>query len=168
MDNPVLFLDVDGPLNPYEAKPTQRPDGYETHHIVPPGWSQAIRVWLNPTHGPMLLEFAEKNGAELVWATTWEDGANESIGPRIGLPELPVVHFGTMNRNDWKWLAVAKYAQGSPFAWLDDDFDNFQWPLTQELFRKARENLPTLLHTISPRKGMLASDLKEVEQWMNQ
>lgn len=167
MEKPILFLDVDGPLNPYAAKPTRRPEGYDTHRITPPGWAEAIRVWLNPEHGPMLLTFAEKTGAELVWATTWEDGANEHIGPRIGLPELPVVHFGTsLGRHDWKWLAVADYAAGRPLAWLDDDFAHFQWPATQTTFKEARGDLPTMLYTINPGIGMRKEDLDAIEQWM--
>lgn len=33
MSRPLLFLDVDGPLNPYAAKPTKRPDGYTTLRV---------------------------------------------------------------------------------------------------------------------------------------
>ncbi|MEU6365910.1 hypothetical protein ABZ876_09170 [Streptomyces sp. NPDC046931] len=37
MDRPLLFLDVDGPLNPWAAQPERRPAGYTT-----------IRVSLHP------------------------------------------------------------------------------------------------------------------------
>lgn len=30
MHRPVLYLDVDGPLNPYAAKPERRPESYAT------------------------------------------------------------------------------------------------------------------------------------------
>jgi hypothetical protein len=69
---PLLFVDVDGPLNPYEAEPAQRPKGYRTHRMSPVEWvrahpdAQPLQVWLNPEHGPMLLSLP----AELVWATT--------------------------------------------------------------------------------------------------
>ncbi|MDQ0932254.1 hypothetical protein QFZ49_002184 [Streptomyces turgidiscabies] len=33
MNRPLLFLDVDGPLNPYAAKPEKRPDGYTTLRV---------------------------------------------------------------------------------------------------------------------------------------
>ena len=101
---PLLFLDVDDPLNPFAAKPTRRPDGYEKHRMAPRRWMEAerewlrakgrpfkrakpLRVWLNPAHGPALLDLP----VELVWATTWEQEANEWIGPVLGLPALPVV-----------------------------------------------------------------------------
>ena len=94
---PILFLDVDGPLNPFAAKPTRRPSGYVTHRLMPAGWTgttrgrrpKPLRVWLNPDHGPALTGLP----VELVWATTWEHEANRLIGPRIGLPSLPVVEW---------------------------------------------------------------------------
>lgn len=55
---PILFLDVDGPLNPYAAKPHRRPEGYQTFrfHAGTPEWGKrGLRVWLNPSHGPQLL-----------------------------------------------------------------------------------------------------------------
>jgi hypothetical protein len=39
VNRPLLFLDVDGPLNPYAAQPERRPDGYVT-----------LRVPRNDTH----------------------------------------------------------------------------------------------------------------------
>lgn len=164
MNKPILFLDVDGPLNPFAAG-SKKPEGYEKHMIIPPGWSKAIPVWLNPAHGPLLLEFSEKTGAELMWATTWEDGANKSIGPRIGLPELPVVHFGIYLRvDDWKWKSVARVADNRPFVWLDDDFSAN--PEMRPAFDTQRKGIPTLLHEISPQKGMLTTDLEVIESWM--
>lgn len=75
---PLLLLDVDGPLNPWAAKPCRRPDGYTTHRLRPSGWEHAkkpLRVWLSPAHGPMLLDFSAGNNVELAWATTWQDDA---------------------------------------------------------------------------------------------
>lgn len=49
---PILYLDVDGPLNPYAAKPHRRPEGYSTHRMLPDSWRargyrKPLRVWLN-------------------------------------------------------------------------------------------------------------------------
>jgi hypothetical protein len=90
---PILFLDVDGPLNPYAAKPSRRPEGYETHRMRPSGfdqpWQKPLRVWLNPAHGSYLIALPY----ELMWATTWGAEANEWIAPHISLPELPAVDW---------------------------------------------------------------------------
>jgi len=104
---PLLLIDIDGPLNPYAAKATRRPAGYETHRVPMNGDRPAgspddlmtaaarrltLRVWLNPAHGAMLLSLADV--FELHWATDWEDAANRIVAPLIGLPELPVIHWG--------------------------------------------------------------------------
>jgi hypothetical protein len=158
---PLLLIDVDGPLNPYAAKATRRPEGYTTHRLAPGG--QTYRVWLNPAHGPMLLEFAERTGMELAWCTTWEHDANTMIGPVIGLPELPVVEFG-YRATEWKFSGVLPYADDRPVAWLDDDFEHF--PAEQEWFLRHREDIPTLLHHVSARVGITSADLDAVAAWL--
>ncbi|WP_367139226.1 MULTISPECIES: alpha/beta fold hydrolase [Streptomyces] len=35
---------MDGPLNPYAAKPHRRPEGYETHRLLTPGWDAAAQA----------------------------------------------------------------------------------------------------------------------------
>lgn len=165
LPRPILFLDVDGPLNPYAAHSALRPDGYVLHKIEPFEGTGEFDVWLNPAHGPMLLDLAEKARAELVWATTWGHQANEHIGHRIGLPELPVVEFGRISAKTWKWRAVAKYAEDRPLAWLDDDFDTFSVPGRDD-FNDERRGYPTLLEPISPRLGITVLDLADVADWM--
>jgi hypothetical protein len=178
---PLLFFDVDGPLNPFAAKPTQRPDGYVTHRMTPQRWMQAqrerlsaegrplkrakpLRVWLNPTHGPALLDLP----VELVWATTWEQEANEWIGPVLGLPELPVVRWPEKSARPeqergglfWKTRTVADYAAERPFAWVDDQITmaDRRWCATQH-------PAPTLLQTIHPARGLTADDFAAMGRW---
>lgn len=158
---PLLLLDVDGPLNPYRAKPSKRPAGYTTHRLAPDG--HTYRVWLNPEHGPMLLGFAAEYDMELVWATTWEDAANRLIAPLIGLPTLPVIGWGYTGVH-WKFDAVQVYAQGRPLAWLDDDFGRF--PSERAWFEDRRVNTPTLLHHVDPAIGLRRDDLDAVAAWL--
>lgn len=101
MSRPLLFLDVDGPLNPYAAKPEKRPEGYTTIRVPPPSatvpgssrsYARPLRLWLNPGHGTALLAL----GYELCWATTWMSDANRWIGPVLGLREgdfTALAHF---------------------------------------------------------------------------
>jgi hypothetical protein len=97
---PLLLVDVDGPLNPYAAKPEKRPAGYVTHRMRPTGWDaphiKPLRVWLNPDHGPALLKLPY----DLVWCTTWQAEANVWIGPHLGLPDLPHVSFDDVVTRD--------------------------------------------------------------------
>lgn len=155
---PLLLLDVDGPLNPFRAT---KPEGYVMHTLPTAGHS--FKVWLNPDHGRMLLDFAEEHGVELVWCTTWERDANAHIGPNIGLPELPVIEFG-FTATDWKFGAVLKYAAGRSLAWLDDDFELFD--PEQQAFLKRRGDIPTLLRLVSPSTGITEDDLAAVARWL--
>jgi hypothetical protein len=153
---PLLFLDVDGPLNPYAAKPERRPDGYTTLR-VPRFWEPAgtLRVWLDPAHGPKLLAL----DYELCWATTWQAQANQWIGPMLGLPELPYVAFGSVllkERPDgvhWKTAVVAEYAAGRPFAWVDDELGE-----ADQAYLADHHRGPALLHHVNPRIGLRDQD----------
>src|SRR5438132_3809843 len=82
---PLLFLDVDGPLIPFGGT---RP--YPTYQMgrEPRGVAaNPLLARINPEHGRRLAALP----CDLVWATTWMADANETIAPRIGLPQLPVV-----------------------------------------------------------------------------
>jgi hypothetical protein len=158
---PLLLLDVDGPLNPYGARSC--PNGYQMHRIKPDGWSNELRVWLNPRHGRMLQEITRY--VELVWATAWRDEANTFIGPRIGLPQLPVIQFERPThaaKHIWKLTAVEQYVGHRAFAWFDDDFTraDLDWAAVRSI-----EIAPTLLHSIDPAIGIVRADVDSVERW---
>jgi hypothetical protein len=121
-----------------------------------------LRVWLNPAHGAMLVDFAGRRGMELVWCTTWEHDANVMIGPVIGLPELPVIEWG-FSAVMWKFKGVLEYATGRPLAWLDDDFGRFG--TERAWFERERAPVPTLLHHVDPRVGLTPADLEAVASW---
>ncbi|MEU6475851.1 HAD domain-containing protein [Streptomyces sp. NPDC047017] len=161
MNRPLLFLDVDGPLNPWAAKPERRPEGYTTIRATPtPG--RTLRVWLNPTHGPALLRL----GYDLCWATTWMAEANRWIAPVVGLPELPYVDFGTnlfAPRPDdvhWKTEAIVAYAAGRPFAWVDDE----QTP-ADTAYVTTEHPGPALLHHVDPRVGLREPDFRTLAEF---
>lgn len=174
---PLLFLDVDGPLNPYAANPSRRPQGYDTHRMRPRGWSAAqsyrpLRVWLNPDHGPALLALP----FDLVWATTWKQDANTWISPVLGLPELPVADFDQATAlpdpPGWRGLirsercyhkktrALVDYAAGRPFAWVDDE------PTDRDRDWIAQHHpAPALVHVVVARRGLLDADFEALAAW---
>ncbi|WP_164254039.1 hypothetical protein [Streptomyces sp. S4.7] len=168
MMRPLLFLDVDGPLNPYAAQPERRPVGYTTLRVPwnrgasaePRGLSsrlRPLRVWLNPDHGRALLRL----GYELCWATTWMDEANRWIGPVLGLPELPFVDFGGALFRDrpdgvhWKTVPLVEYADGRPFAWVDDEQNALD-----EAYVSTHHRGPGFLHHVDPRIGLREDDFR--------
>jgi hypothetical protein len=166
----VIALDVDGPLNPYDAKASRRPEGYTTHRLRPAGWRtqrKPLRVWLNPSHGRLLLDLASRVGGDLVWATSWRDEANTMIAPVIHLPTLPVIDLppGYHAHAAWKYGPVADYADGRPLVWFDDEFADPERSAARCDFEAYRGDLPTLLARISPRIGLTAADLDAAVQW---
>lgn len=172
MSRPVLYLDVDGPLNPYAAQPERRPAGYTTHRMKPQAWIdqypgkppayvKPLRVWLNPGHGPRLLDLGQTY--DLVWATTWGQEANTFIAPVLGLPPLPVVTWPTLHDTGpqdtfWKTRHLLAHAAGRPFAWIDDELGE-----TDRAYTTAHHTGPALLHHVDPRHGLREADFTTLE-----
>lgn len=171
VSRPLLYLDVDGPLNPYAAKPERRPDGYGTHRMKPPGWLaqhpgeprayvKPLRVWLNPGHGRRLLDLSDRY--DLVWATTWGRDANDFISPVLGLPELPVVDWPTMHDTApdgtfWKTRHLVAHASGRPFAWVDDELGE-----RDRSFVRTHHRAAALLHHVDARHGLRDTDFEAI------
>ncbi|GGY23821.1 HAD domain-containing protein [Streptomyces tanashiensis] len=165
MTKPLLLIDVDGPLNPYAAQRERRPEGYATHRMSPTAWTgtKPLRVWLDPDHGDELIALAE--AYELVWATTWKGEANEWIGPRLGLPELPFIDWPTMHGaaprgTFWKTQYILEYAAGRPFAWVDDDITSYDHEYGEQKHLAA-----ALLLRVDERIGLTRPDFDALAEW---
>ncbi|GAA2815869.1 hypothetical protein GCM10010441_45560 [Kitasatospora paracochleata] len=154
MPAPLLFLDVDGVLNPVCPHPDA---GFDSHTLL------GYTVLLSAEHGAWLRELA--GTYELVWATTWEDEANVHIAPRLGLPELPVVRFNGYVPQPGdprvplmelfsarKWAPLLRYAAGRPFAWLDDCIPPRL--VRNTLLRSALLRRDRLLLRVDPGQGL--------------
>ncbi|MEJ7648653.1 MAG: hypothetical protein WKF57_06300 [Nakamurella sp.] len=165
MPKPALLIDVDGPLNPFRATPTLRPAGYRTHRYRA---NEAItyRVWLNPAHGPALAALSEQ--FELMWATTWQQEANTWIGPKIGLPQLPVITFGAEPARPVPALddgrdihrkseTIAAAMSGRRFVWIDDEITDVDADYL------SRRHYPSFsLYRIDPAVGLLDADFAAI------
>jgi hypothetical protein len=100
--------------------------------------------------GARLVRLADRY--ELVWATGWEEKANEYLPLVLGIPRnLPTLTFdgrAVFGTAHWKVEAIDRYARDRPAAWIDDSLDErcTAWAAT----RKA----PTLLVETDPAIGI--------------
>lgn len=163
---PYLLLDVDGVLNPLWTMNAKESDGWERHRITSEQTNETYTVMLNPSlHRPMIEELQEN--FEVVWATTWDWEANDKIGPRLGLEELPVVpNCATRKRLDWslypKTTAVLNWAEKHPerpFVWFDDQVSKY------DQFFLERRSLTCLLVTVDGARGLLPEHVSAARFW---
>lgn len=149
---PILLVDVDGVLNPWEAESC--PDGFAEFEFFP-----GERVLLCPSHGKLLASLAASY--DLAWATAWEHNANRLICPVLGLPELPVVEFPLSGRDVFfrKLPAVIEAVGGRPCAWIDDVHlpEHYEWA--------ERRGVPTLIVDIDPAEGFTREVAGQLARW---
>lgn len=124
-----LLLDVDGVLDPCFSNGSWRKrngrDGWIQRYAVVDG--QQYKQFLCRYHGKWLTDAAQEADAQLVWATTWNEDANSHVGPKLGLPRLPVIEVEPGKKPE----AVAAWAKenDATYAWLDDDYKVVTSPL---------------------------------------
>lgn len=148
---PLLFLDVDGPLNPYAPSNSA---GYVVRRL------NGAQVRLHRSHGSRLQALPYT----LVWATSWEEDANLWIAPELRLPRLPVVTFPDQGVQpaglSFKTTTLLECAAGRPFAWVDDEITDHdrQWVADHHPG-------PALLHQVDPAAGLTDADFHALAQW---
>jgi hypothetical protein len=160
-DAPVLAVDIDGvislfgfdkPLEP-RSDPSELPGEF---HLID-GMLHCIAM----DTGPRLLRLTDSY--ELVWASGWEDRANDHLPGILGVPELPYLifdgraQFGTAH---WKLSALERYARSRPLAWIDDSLDESCYEWAEE-----REEPTLLVPTQSP-VGLVDAHVEALEAWV--
>ncbi len=121
--------------------------------------------FLSSTAAAHLLDLASM--FELVWASGWEERANEHLPHLLGLPpELPFLRFKQMAgfpparaNAHWKLDAIDAYAGERPLAWVDDALNDacHEWA--------GARAAATLLVQTDPRHGLTALEARQLADW---
>jgi hypothetical protein len=154
-DRPLLFLDVDGVLSLFDFPTDEGAPG--RFHFVD-GIAHCIGDQCGRRVERLLARF------DAVWATGWEEKANEYLPTLLELPELdlPVLTFdgrAVFGSANWKVQAIDEYAGDRPAAWVDDNHD-------EECHRWAAERAaPTLLVSTEPATGLSDEHVEQLIEW---
>jgi HAD domain in Swiss Army Knife RNA repair proteins len=167
-EKPLLLVDIDGVISlfaspgrsllagagPERASNTPGPKG--SFHSI-----DGTPHFLSATAAAHLLELAEH--FDLVWASGWEERAEEHLPRLLGLPAgLPFLRFerspGRANAH-WKLAAIDAYAASRPLAWIDDAFNEacHQWA--------GERDAPTLLVQTLPEDGLTSREAQQLAAW---
>ena len=168
-EKPLLLVDIDGVISLFGAPPSgaagSLPVEGSFHSI------EGIPHFLSATAARHLLELASLY--DLVWASGWEERADEHLPHLLGLPaRLPFLRFdrdvggreraggaGRHGRAHWKLAAIDTYAGARPLAWIDDAHND-------ECRRWAGARAaPTLLVATEPELGLTRREALALQSW---
>lgn len=124
---PYLLLDIDGTLNPDLRGTWDSPDPDTRTRIRAAGWQMSPGplfngrpIWYNPTASATIRNIARQTGAELAWATRWNEQA-QYFAAATGLPtDMPIAPTHPALT---KAATVIPWTEGRPFVWIDDEQD---------------------------------------------
>lgn len=151
MDRPVLFLDVDGVLNPFGS---DCPAGFMEHDVFP--GEEPVRV--NPEHGTWISEL--RAAFDVIWATFWNEDANRLLVPLLRIDPLPVLAMPSAPAvSATKVPLIASYAGRRPAAWIDDAH-----PPEARAWSQGRQ-APTSLVTTEPTIGLTRPQVRQALDW---
>ncbi|HTR88537.1 MAG TPA: hypothetical protein VMG62_00335 [Solirubrobacteraceae bacterium] len=179
---PLLMVDIDGVISLFgfpeglawhglgtSAKREAHTEGAsaEDHRREAPVGSvhsiDGVPHYLSHEAAAELMELQED--FELVWASGWEEKADEYLPHLLGLPRgLPHLSFrrGGMRRSanaHWKLDAIERHAGGRELAWVDDSFD-------EECHRWARRReAATLLVQTNATRGLGREEALLLSGW---
>ena len=151
------MVDIDGVVSLFGIPQSTAAEG-GLHSI------DGIPHFLSSTAAAHLLALLPR--FDLVWASGWEEKANEHLPRLLGLPgPLPFLRFArrpesrSPTRAHWKLEAIDSYAGDRPLAWIDDAFNP-----ACHAWAKAR-TAPTLLVSTAPDRGLTSREAELLLAW---
>lgn len=145
----IIFLDIDGVLNPFGFNRDSEWDDAEEHII------EGFSLLLSRELGGRLASLP----ATIIWATTWQEDAW-----RIG--EIVDINADHLELGPgWKQAAILSFLQDtpSPFVWIDDDeVDDWSSRTLEGNF----PNIPKLLISPDPSVGITKREFEEIKSFV--
>jgi hypothetical protein len=155
-EKPILALDVDGVISLFGFDMDDGGGAPGTFHMI-----DGMPHCIPENAADRVQRLAEHY--ELIWATGWEDRANDHLPRILGLPgELHFLSFDGRARfgtAHWKLDAIDAYAGDRPLAWIDDCLDE-----SCHAWAEARP-APTLLLAAEPASGLTEEHVEELIRW---
>lgn len=155
---PLLMVDIDGVLSLFGPAESShwiaRSDG--AFHTI-----DGIPHFLSRTAAAHLLGLV--GDFDLVWASGWEERAEEHLPRLLGLPKgLPFLRFERSPERGhahWKLAAIEIYARRRPLAWIDDCLTEacHAWAVARPV--------PTLLVQTDPERGLTSTEASLLGSW---
>jgi hypothetical protein len=153
---PILFVDVDGVISVFGFSP-------DAGNLPGPfHWIDGVAHCIPLDVGDRILRLSRR--FELVWATGWEEKANEYLPHILELPtgNLPCLLFqgqAVFGSAHWKLEAISEYAADRPAAWIDDNIDDAcrHWAVDREA--------PTLLVETESAVGITDDHVETLLAW---
>jgi hypothetical protein len=154
MSRPILAVDIDGVISLFGFD--EPPDRGQARFELIDGMVHCISLLAGDRLRRLRGHF------ELVWASGWEEKANDYLPNILGLPELPFLSFDGAARfgsAHWKLGPLDDYGKGRAVAWIDDSFDEscYEWA--------RRREEPTLLVPTEPHLGLEEAQVEALTAW---
>ncbi|MFF6774415.1 HAD domain-containing protein [Streptomyces sp. NPDC012637] len=182
----LIFLDVDGPLIPFGGPgphpahaPEPPPDAHPLLHRVDPAHGLRVTslaafggelVWATTWGADANEVLAPRLGLPPLPVVSWPDddeagaGAGADVGARVGADaDVDGDVDGDVDAVaglHWKTRALAAWAAGRPYVWLDDEITS-----ADRTWARAHHPAPALLRRVDPRTGLTEADYRAVEAW---
>jgi hypothetical protein len=164
VEKPLLMVDIDGVISLFgfsgdTLSAPQMGDLDGSFHTI-----DGIPHFLSHAAAAHLLVLAED--FDPVWASGWEEKAEEYLPRLLGLPAgLPFLRFersrgaGRSINGHWKLDAIGTYAGTRPLAWIDDALDEscHEWAATRLV--------PTMLVQTDPARGLTSQEASLLGAW---